>query len=82
MPRKYVLGVCFESPFTRIISNLKYKWPLGIQGESAQWPYENAYPRGPSMNEMNAGVHRKKQTNKKKTYLSWFIQNQQKIAKF
>ena len=27
---KYVFRVCFESPFTRIISNLKYKWPPGI----------------------------------------------------
>ena len=24
---KYVLRVCFESPFTRMISSLKYKWP-------------------------------------------------------
>ena len=27
IPRKYVFRVCFESPFTRMISNLKYKWP-------------------------------------------------------
>ena len=27
---KYVFRVCFESPFTRMISSLKYKWPLGI----------------------------------------------------
>ena len=27
IPEKYVFGVCFESPFTRMISCLKYKWP-------------------------------------------------------
>ena len=28
IPGKYVLRVCFESPFTRMISSLKYKcWP-------------------------------------------------------
>ena len=27
IPEKYVFRVCFESPFTRMISNLKYKWP-------------------------------------------------------
>ena len=27
MPEKYVFRVCFESPFTRMISSLKYKWP-------------------------------------------------------
>ena len=29
IPEKYVFRVCFESPFTRMISNLKYKWPPG-----------------------------------------------------
>ena len=30
IPEKYVfIRVCFESPFTRMISNLKYKWPPG-----------------------------------------------------
>ena len=28
IPEKYVFRVCFESPFTRMISNLKYKWPV------------------------------------------------------
>ena len=28
--KKYVFRVCFESPFTRMISSLKYKWPPGI----------------------------------------------------
>ena len=27
IPEKYVLRVCFESPFTRMISSLKYKCP-------------------------------------------------------
>ena len=27
IPEKYVLRVCFESPFTRIITSLKYKYP-------------------------------------------------------
>ena len=28
IPGKYVLRyMCFESPFTRMISSLKYKWP-------------------------------------------------------
>ena len=27
IPEKYVLRVCFESTFTRMISSLKYKWP-------------------------------------------------------
>ena len=27
MPEKYVFRVCFESPNTRMISSLKYKWP-------------------------------------------------------
>ena len=27
IPEKYVFRVCSESPFTRMISNLKYKWP-------------------------------------------------------
>ena len=29
IPEKYVFRVCFESPFTRMISNLKYKCPPG-----------------------------------------------------
>ena len=30
-PEKYVLRVCFESSFTRMISSLKYKWwPPGL----------------------------------------------------
>ena len=33
IPEKYVFRVCFESPFTQMISNLKYKWgPLGKKG--------------------------------------------------
>ena len=33
IPEKYVFRVCFESPFTRMISNLKYKWPpRGVKG--------------------------------------------------
>ena len=31
---KYVFRVCFESPFTRMISSLKYKWPPGIKLDS------------------------------------------------
>ena len=27
IPEKYVFRVCFESPFTRMISSLKYKCP-------------------------------------------------------
>ena len=27
IPEKYVFRVCFESPFTRMISNFRYKWP-------------------------------------------------------
>ena len=27
IPEKYMFRVCFESPFTRMISNLKYKCP-------------------------------------------------------
>ena len=27
MAGKYMFRVCFENPFTRMISNLKYKWP-------------------------------------------------------
>ena len=30
IPGKYVFRVCFESPFTRMISNLKYKCPRGL----------------------------------------------------
>ena len=29
MPEKYVFRVCFETPFTRMISSLKYEWPPG-----------------------------------------------------
>ena len=29
MNEKYVFRVCFESPFMRMISSLKYKWPPG-----------------------------------------------------
>ena len=29
IPEKYVFRVCFDSPFTRMISSLKYKWPPG-----------------------------------------------------
>ena len=29
-PEKYVLRVCFGSPFTRMMSSLKYKCPPGI----------------------------------------------------
>ena len=28
IPEKYVFRVCFESPFTRMISSLNYKWRL------------------------------------------------------
>ena len=28
-PEKYVFRMCFEGPFTRMISSLKYKCPLG-----------------------------------------------------
>ena len=28
LPEKYVFRVCFESPFSRMISSLKYKCPL------------------------------------------------------
>ena len=30
IPEKYVFRVCFESPFTRMISSLKYKCPPGL----------------------------------------------------
>ena len=32
IPEKYVFRVCLESPFTRMISSLKYKWgpPGGV----------------------------------------------------
>ena len=30
IPEIYVFRVCFESPFTRMISSLKYKWPPGF----------------------------------------------------
>ena len=30
IPEKYVFRVCFESPFMRTISSLKYKWPPGV----------------------------------------------------
>ena len=33
IPEKYVFRVCFESPFTRMISGLKYKWPPGMKGD-------------------------------------------------
>ena len=29
LPEKYVFRVCFESPFTRMIYSLKYKFPPG-----------------------------------------------------
>ena len=29
IPEKYVFRACFKSPFTRMISSLKYKWPPG-----------------------------------------------------
>ena len=29
IPEKYVFSVCFESPFMRMISSLKYMWPPG-----------------------------------------------------
>ena len=30
IPEKYVFRVCFESPFMRMASSLKYKWPPGV----------------------------------------------------
>ena len=30
IPVKYVFRVCFKSPFKRMISSLKYKWPRGM----------------------------------------------------
>ena len=30
VPGKYMFRVCFETPLTRMISNLKYKWPQAI----------------------------------------------------
>ena len=38
---KYVFRVCFESPFTRMISSLKYKWPpreKSMGSLSERWP--------------------------------------------
>ena len=35
IPVKYVFRVLFESPFTRMISSLKYKWPPGLRTLSA-----------------------------------------------
>ena len=32
IPVKYVFRVCFGIPFMRMISNLKYKWPPGVDG--------------------------------------------------
>ena len=31
IPEKHVFRVCFENPFTRMISSLKYKWPPGLK---------------------------------------------------
>ena len=37
IPEKYVFRVCFENPFTRMISSLKYKWPPGgVKGDPGQ----------------------------------------------
>ena len=38
IPEKYMFRVCFESPFTRMISNLKYKWPPGHSANSQALP--------------------------------------------
>ena len=34
IPEKYVFRVCFESPFTSMISSLKYKWHPGKKKSS------------------------------------------------
>ena len=46
IPEKYVFRMCFESPFTRMISSLKYKWPpgallVGLPYASLQLPLVN-----------------------------------------
>ena len=38
IPAKYVFRGCFESPFTRMISNLKYKWPPPPRGSHSARP--------------------------------------------
>ena len=38
IPEKYVFRVCFESPFKRMISSLKYKWPPIIFGRRCITP--------------------------------------------
>ena len=42
IPGKYVFRVRFESPFTRMISSLKYKWPPGIVDTSNYAPTLNS----------------------------------------
>ena len=48
IPEKYVFRVCFESPLTRMISSLKYKWPPLVT-EASTWPdlHQGALPPGP-----------------------------------
>ena len=51
IPEKYVFRVCFEGPFTRMISSLKYKWPpgffltcidLGLQDGRVSWTWSSS----------------------------------------
>ena len=43
IPEKYVFRVCFESPFTRMVSSLKYKWPPGLGHDCLRplWPFDH-----------------------------------------
>ena len=62
---KYVFRVCFESPFTRMISSLKYKWPPRalsimimpkIQPYSQKWLFHEIKINVHCYNVINFGV--------------------------
>ena len=46
IPEKYVFRVCFESPFTRMISGLKYKCPPGFFQKVVFNNNKKVFPKG------------------------------------
>ena len=55
IPEKYVFRVCFENPFTRMISSLKYKCPPPPPGQAARHMPPHPKFDKPPMNKLTFG---------------------------
>ena len=77
IPGKYVLKLCFESPFTRMISRLKYKFPL-YPPASNQIKHGVWFPDREHVNtlEINHSIEEVYKMGKKVCYSTQSVNNQ------